>query len=105
MLVEVTMQNILQGKRHNCHLCPVSLAVARALNLHSRDVLMTGDIYIRWDGGWRMLSDRSFKVRRFAARFDKDYAVRPFTFVLEGLPLGLQVPSHALPLPPSLQPA
>ena len=94
MLVQVTEQDIEEGKRHNCHLCPVALAVARTLGMKTDDVLMTGDVYIRWEG-WRLLGDGSFKIRRFAANFDKGKPVKPFSFELRGLPPELQVPSPA----------
>jgi len=79
--VEVTAQNILDGKPNDRHRCPIALAIAQRLSCH---VLVDADRYSLTD--YRPLNPCPFwrglplKAREFINRFDNHLPVAPFTF-------------------------
>lgn len=80
MLIQVTQEDINNGRRGNCYYCPVALAVARIFNAHNF-------IYVGAEG---ICDVRKWtvpvlppEVFDFICKFDRQFPVAPFTFELQ----------------------
>lgn len=92
LTVDVTPADIHDGEQGNCTLCPVALAVQRALHAYDPAVAWgaavgPADVSVtRDDGGpgeqWTEILAPS-AVAEFVARFDSWASVGPFTFTLD----------------------
>lgn len=81
MYVEVTQDDIYNGRRQDCCLCPVALAIKRA-GLY---VEVDTNMVVTWKSGpvyiatyWRL----PFIAREFIAAFDYSRPVKPFGFFM-----------------------
>ena len=78
MQFRVTRKDIKTGKKDNCQLCPVALAMKRALGAEVQ-VLM---------GKYQFQSaahELPYKVTQFIKRFDDGLPVKPFSFNIPGI--------------------
>lgn len=83
--IEVTQQDIDDGKRSNCNECPIALAASRAL----KDKIEFNYVHVnpRSCGFWKE-DDPYFmgainlppNARAFVHKFDNDIPVKPFKF-------------------------
>lgn len=78
--VHVTAEDIANGQKGECLLCPVALAMDRAFCCN--DIWVGGYGYSRdgIKGEWRPLP---FAVKIFVTHFDAGHPVEPFTFTIE----------------------
>ena len=79
VLVEVTLNDIITGRKGDCSFCPVSRAVRRATN---RDVMIDA-VSIRVFGTWLFVDiPPPPQARTFIKRFDSGGPVQPLAFRL-----------------------
>jgi len=75
--VEVTAEDIKEGKRKSCTSCPIALAFRRALG---HDEVKVGEIYTK-------IGKREYRTPKvafqFITLFDKYQKVEPFTFYMQ----------------------
>ncbi len=86
--VEITQENIDNGRRSNCGLCPIALAVIdKATPMYAGHII---EALIGW-GIWSVYIDgidlalegvTSKRARKFIEHFDKGLPVKPTTFRL-----------------------
>lgn len=82
-VIEVTQEDINNGKRGNCRKCPVALACMRSMPGFVVDV-STREIFIQHTSEHIVKSvPMSYTVRDFVVNFDSHGYVEPFSFVLE----------------------
>jgi hypothetical protein len=81
MRIEVTQEDIGNGKRKSCWGCPIALAVGRTANL-SFGERFVGSTFIEWfDGRWHR-SEVPPLAAQFIEAFDAGKPVKPFSFEL-----------------------
>lgn len=76
MVIEVTEEDILLGKREDCYKCPVARAVERATG----EPCSVRGGYITFDEGQLRYP---ISVGAFTLRFDRGWMVTPFTFEID----------------------
>ena len=85
MRIEVTAEDIRNGRKHDCQYCPVARAIARATGKETLVGLRTCQIrsssYTPWC--WLILP---FAVLEFIESFDAGALVQPFDFELDLAP-------------------
>ncbi len=90
VLVKVTAKDIKLGKSDQCFLCPIALALNRALipiykrhgqHLHAKSAGILPDyVKLLRDDSTAMGVSLSERARNFIARFDSQRPVKPFKF-------------------------
>ncbi len=86
MKINVTAEHIKKGKRGDCNLCPVALAILEEFK--RRDIKPPAvdvcEEYVRiYDAFMRThLIDFSCRVTEFIEKFDMKETVKPFAFLL-----------------------
>ena len=86
--IEVTAKHIEMGKKEDCRLCPVALAIADRFGIEHGGIRVEPNRTIADGGltpeGLRAVDYRVFKnpwgVETFVGRFDTGQSVEPFTF-------------------------
>jgi hypothetical protein len=78
MLIEVTVEDIEEGKREDCNNCPVARAISRTLNRPSREIAVDG-VFIEVAGD---SFHTPFLVIDFIRAFDDGEPVYPISFTL-----------------------
>jgi hypothetical protein len=84
--INVTQEDIERGQRHECDLCPIALALLRAIPGANVEVVPS-KVWILPAGkrepfGWE-LARLPDEAQSFMTKFDLGWAVEPFTFDLE----------------------
>jgi hypothetical protein len=82
MRIEVTQEDIDNGTKGRCRLCPIALAVRRATG--SPDAWVD-DTHIMWGASWGAWDGVAMTPRSawsFMASFDSGQDVQPFSFEL-----------------------
>jgi hypothetical protein len=85
MLIRVTQADIEQGRRTDCYLCPIALAINRALNLNTGSQGIQGAQVYRSQITpkiFHVVQPTSRRVERFIWAFDHNLPVSPFNFRL-----------------------
>ena len=75
MKITVTAEDIKNGRKKNCRMCPLALAATRTYRMAAW--VFKNEVFI--NGVWAVLPS---SAKRFVARFDKRKPVQPFTFEL-----------------------
>lgn len=87
MKINVTAEDIKNGARVHCCICPVSLAIRRALNqpinLENYFNVQTGFMLISIVGEEVKRYNTPKSVQRFINKFDMGKEVKPFSFFLK----------------------
>jgi hypothetical protein len=99
--VRVSGKSIRQGIPEDCNLCPVALAVTKALNLtegqtvevDGKEIVIVGPSGVCTSGPWLFVGKAPRQVERFVKKFDRTISsfnrkstkradLEPFTFIL-----------------------
>lgn len=83
--IEVTADDIANGKRQDERCCPIALACRRTLKLKESDnVYVSGKIVISNSGGDTLVKFKApAHALDFICDFDRDYYVSPITFEMK----------------------
>jgi hypothetical protein len=85
MTINVTQSDIQKGSRNNCVMCPIALAIRRAI---PGSAVLVGGKRVDINGKNYDLPE---SARKFIYQFDNDTQVIPFSFTL-GEPNRFQMP-------------
>ncbi len=86
IVVKVTRNEIINGVKQKCHLCPIALALRRALPEANgvTSYLNSASWYDR--KGMRWNADLPHAATTFVVRFDNGEPVQPFEFKIQPVP-------------------
>lgn len=82
MRVEVTAEDIANGKQNHCERCPIALALSRA-GAVAPSVFPVNAYWAQTQGGYRSRHRLPGVARTFIAAFDEAGHVEPFAFDIE----------------------
>ncbi len=90
MQIEVTADDIAQGKRGDTFSCPIARACCRAYGIEQKKTgvvkITQSDFYVRRLGQTHDPFEGPPEARRFIEEFDWDWFVQPFSFELPDIP-------------------
>lgn len=81
-LIHVTQDDIKLGIRADCHLCPIALAIERALGVHDVGVYHGTADWCKPKRKTRWGANLPIEAQTFISDFDAGAPVKPFTFNL-----------------------
>ncbi len=87
LTIQVTQEDINQGKQGDCKFCPVALAIQRCLKQLDPEGSYRPEVYVSHiaicsDEGF-VSYDHKPRVNRFLFHFDTNKPVHPFTTILK----------------------
>ena len=85
MKIEVTAEDIANGRRAHDNSCPVALAIGRTLHRENAVSVVSTDVQIFNAAPFAEVEQATFpkEVTKFIKRFDGGKKVEPFTFEIE----------------------